>query len=165
MKPADPKRILPFRLELNDPGVFGSLLTWMEENRKQVFTIATANNIEGLPPELLRKGCFDKVFFIDLPAPRERANILAIHLTKHYPNTDLFRCAERSGYAPGDGYFYRARERFVESLRRLVLYARDQVGKRTLSRRLSISVDSADFSLKDCEYSGTSWIPVNDCLH
>jgi SpoVK/Ycf46/Vps4 family AAA+-type ATPase len=49
-----------------------------------VFTIATANDIEGLPPELLRKGRFDEVFFIDLPTPQERANILAIHLTKHH---------------------------------------------------------------------------------
>lgn len=64
--------------------VFGTLLTWMEENRKEVFTIATANDIEGLPPELLRKGRFDEVFFIDLPSPQERANILAIHLSKHH---------------------------------------------------------------------------------
>jgi ATP-dependent 26S proteasome regulatory subunit len=64
--------------------VFGTLLTWMEENQKQVFTIATANDIEGLPPELLRKGRFDEIFFIDLPNAQERANILAIHLTKHH---------------------------------------------------------------------------------
>ena len=64
--------------------VFGTLLTWMEENDKPVFTIATANDIQGLPPELLRKGRFDEIFFIDLPTPQERANILAIHLTKHH---------------------------------------------------------------------------------
>lgn len=64
--------------------VFGTLLTWMEENRHPVFTIATANDIEGLPPELLRKGRFDEIFFIDLPGPRERANILAIHLARHH---------------------------------------------------------------------------------
>ncbi len=64
--------------------VFGTLLTWMEENQKPVFTISTANDIEGLPPELLRKGRFDEIFFIDLPAPQERANILAIHLTRHH---------------------------------------------------------------------------------
>lgn len=51
--------------------VFGTLLTWMEENQKQVFTIATANYIDGLPPELLRKGRFDEIFFIDLPSPAE----------------------------------------------------------------------------------------------
>jgi len=64
--------------------VFGTLLTWMEENEKPVFTIATANDIEGLPPELLRKGRFDEIFFIDLPNPQERSNIFAIHLVKHH---------------------------------------------------------------------------------
>ena len=64
--------------------VFGTLLTWMEEKQSPVFTIATANDIDGLPPELLRKGRFDEVFFIDLPSPQERANILAIHLTRHH---------------------------------------------------------------------------------
>ena len=63
--------------------VFGTLLTWMEENKKPVFVIATANDIAGLPPELLRKGRFDEIFFIDLPTPAERASILAIHLSKH----------------------------------------------------------------------------------
>ncbi|MDP3001132.1 MAG: AAA family ATPase, partial [Bryobacterales bacterium] len=79
--------------------VFGTLLTWMEENRKQVFTIATANDIEGLPPELLRKGRFDEVFFIDLPTPQERATILAIQLTRHhrdYRDFDIARHAEAS---------------------------------------------------------------------
>lgn len=74
--------------------VFGTLLTWMEENKAQVFTIATANDIEGLPPELLRKGRFDEIFFIDLPAAQERANIFAIHLARHhrdYREFDLAR--------------------------------------------------------------------------
>lgn len=64
--------------------VFGTFLTWMQEHRSPVFVIATANDIEGLPPELLRKGRFDEIFFIDLPTPQERANILAIHLSKHH---------------------------------------------------------------------------------
>ncbi len=64
--------------------VFGYLLTWMEENRKPVFVIATANDIDGVPPELLRKGRFDEIFFIDLPGPFERASILAIHLARHH---------------------------------------------------------------------------------
>ena len=79
--------------------VFGTLLTWMEENQKPVFTIATANDIEGLPPELLRKGRFDEIFFIDLPSPQERATILAIHLTKHhrdYRDFDLARHVQAS---------------------------------------------------------------------
>lgn len=77
--------------------VFGTLLTWMEEKKQQVFVVATANDIDGMPPELLRKGRFDEVFFIDLPSPQERAAILAIHLTRHhrdYREFDLTRFAE-----------------------------------------------------------------------
>ncbi|MCX6623223.1 MAG: AAA family ATPase, partial [Acidobacteria bacterium] len=81
--------------------VFGTLLTWMEENQKQVFTIATANDIEGLPPELLRKGRFDEVFFIDLPTPQERATILAIHLTKHHRDYRDFDIATHTGASDG----------------------------------------------------------------
>jgi len=62
--------------------VFGSLLTWMEEKEKPVFVVATANDITRLPPELLRKGRLDQIFFVDLPGPRERAEILAIHLSR-----------------------------------------------------------------------------------
>ena len=64
--------------------ILGTLLTWMEENKKPVFVIATANDIQGLPSELLRKGRFDEIFFIDIPSASERANILAIHLAKHH---------------------------------------------------------------------------------
>ncbi len=76
--------------------VFGTLLTWMEENRKQVFIIATANDIDGLPPELLRKGRFDEIFFIDLPSPRERAAILAIHLARHHRDQRDFDVARHA---------------------------------------------------------------------
>ena len=62
--------------------VFGNLLTWMEEKRKPVFFVATANDITRLPPELLRKGRLDEIFFVDLPTPRERAEILMIHLAR-----------------------------------------------------------------------------------
>ena len=81
--------------------VFGTLLTWMEENDKPVFTIATANDIEGLPPELLRKGRFDEIFFIDLPNPQERANILAIHLTKHHRDYSEFDLAAHAQTSEG----------------------------------------------------------------
>ncbi len=60
--------------------VFGTLLTWMEEKTQPVFVVATANNISQLPPELLRKGRLDEIFFVDLPTPRNRAEILMIHL-------------------------------------------------------------------------------------
>ena len=60
--------------------IFATFLTWMQEKTKPVFVIATANNVEDLPPELLRKGRFDEIFFIDLPKAEERANIFEIHI-------------------------------------------------------------------------------------
>jgi AAA+ superfamily predicted ATPase len=62
--------------------VFGTLLTWMQEKKNEVFVIATANNISALPPELLRKGRFDEIFFVDLPSKNEREEIFKIHIAK-----------------------------------------------------------------------------------
>jgi SpoVK/Ycf46/Vps4 family AAA+-type ATPase len=67
--------------------VFASFLTWMQEKRVFVFIAATANVIELLPPEVLRKGRFDQIFFVTLPNPQERKAILSIHLKKN--NADL----------------------------------------------------------------------------
>jgi SpoVK/Ycf46/Vps4 family AAA+-type ATPase len=61
--------------------VLGTFLTWMAERKSQVFIVATANDISTLPPEMVRKGRFDEIFFVDLPGPETRAAILAIHLT------------------------------------------------------------------------------------
>jgi ATP-dependent 26S proteasome regulatory subunit len=63
--------------------VFASFLTWMQEKKAFVFIAATANVIELLPPEVLRKGRFDQIFFVTLPNPHERKAILSIHLKKH----------------------------------------------------------------------------------
>lgn len=62
--------------------MFGALLTWMQEHDKPVFLVATANDIEALPPELLRKGRFDEIFFVDLPREDVRGQIFEIHLKK-----------------------------------------------------------------------------------
>jgi SpoVK/Ycf46/Vps4 family AAA+-type ATPase len=61
--------------------VLGTFLTWMAEKKSHVFIVATANDISTLPPELVRKGRFDEIFFVDLPTPEIRASILAIHLS------------------------------------------------------------------------------------
>ncbi len=61
--------------------VLGTFLTWMAERKSRVFIVATANDIAALPPELVRKGRFDEIFFVDLPSLKVRASILAIHLT------------------------------------------------------------------------------------
>ena len=62
--------------------VFGTFLTWLSEKTSTVFVVATANDITQLPPELLRKGRLDDIFFVDLPAEEERAEIFRIHLTR-----------------------------------------------------------------------------------
>ena len=66
--------------------VLASLLTWMSEKESSVFVIATANAIDKLPPELLRKGRFDEIFFLDLPNSNERLSILELHLKRRRPN-------------------------------------------------------------------------------
>ena len=62
--------------------LLGTLLTWMAERKSAVFIVATANDIQSLPPELLRKGRLDEIFFVDLPDPETRKEILRIHLKK-----------------------------------------------------------------------------------
>ena len=62
--------------------VFASFITWLQEKESSVFVIATANDVTQLPPELLRKGRFDEIFFVDLPAASKRRDIVEIHLQK-----------------------------------------------------------------------------------
>ena len=70
--------------------VFGTFITWLQEKTAPVFVVATANNISQLPPELLRKGRFDDIFFVDLPDPSERAEIFKIHIAKRGRNPEDF---------------------------------------------------------------------------
>lgn len=78
--------------------VFGSLITWMQEKTVPVFMVATANNVQILPAELLRKGRFDEIFFLNLPTDRERQAIFKVHLQKLRPSRirefDLSRLAQ-----------------------------------------------------------------------
>lgn len=80
--------------------VFGSLITWMQEKTAPVFMVATANNVQILPAELLRKGRFDEIFFLNLPTNRERQAIFKVHLQKLRPSRirefDLSRLAKAS---------------------------------------------------------------------
>lgn len=82
----------------NDSGVssriFGQFLTWMQEKEAPVFVIATANNINNLPPELLRKGRFDEIFFVDIPTYNERREIFRLHLAKRLKNEEVSRQIE-----------------------------------------------------------------------
>jgi SpoVK/Ycf46/Vps4 family AAA+-type ATPase len=72
--------------------VLGSLLTWMQERRGDVFVVATSNDVESLPPELLRKGRFDEIFFLDLPDADSRREIFRIHLKRRKHTPEAFDC-------------------------------------------------------------------------
>jgi adenylate kinase family enzyme len=74
--------------------VFGTLLTWLSEKTSPVFVIATANDISHLPPELLRKGRLDEIFFVDLPLASEREEMFRIHLGRRGRNPDEFDVTE-----------------------------------------------------------------------
>lgn len=69
--------------------VFGTFLSWMQEKTKPVFVVATANNIDGLPSEMMRKGRFDEIFFIDLPTLNERKQIFKVHLESRLKNPEV----------------------------------------------------------------------------
>jgi SpoVK/Ycf46/Vps4 family AAA+-type ATPase len=85
-------------LEDNDGGtsrrILSTLLTWIAERKSAVFMVATANDIQSLPPELMRKGRFDEIFFVDLPDPDTRKVIFSIHLKKRGLDPDKFDFAK-----------------------------------------------------------------------
>ena len=70
--------------------ILGTMLTWMAERKSSVFVVATANDVSQLPPELMRKGRMDEIFFVDLPCQSVRKEIFAIHLRKRNFNPDNF---------------------------------------------------------------------------
>ena len=91
-----------FAASESDPSasrVFGAFLTWLSEKDSPVFVVATANDVTALPPELLRRGRFDDLFFVDLPTENERAEILSIHLRRRGRDPLQFRLAELAAQA------------------------------------------------------------------
>lgn len=81
--------------------VFGTFLTWLQEKKTPVFVIATANDITQLPPELLRKGRFDEIFFVDLPDHQERLEILRIHLSRRGRPPEQFALGSLASHCDG----------------------------------------------------------------
>jgi AAA+ superfamily predicted ATPase len=73
--------------------MFGTLLNWLQDHTAPIFCVATANDITALPPELVRKGRFDEIFFVDLPGPAARAQIITIHLKKRKRRPEQFDLA------------------------------------------------------------------------
>lgn len=81
--------------------IFSSFLTWMQEKKALVFVAATANQIDQLPPELLRKGRFDEIFFTDLPSEAERMEIFRVHIAKRNHDPLKFKLVDLSKATPG----------------------------------------------------------------
>ena len=81
--------------------VLGYFLTWLAERKGRVFVVATANAVHELPPELLRKGRFDEIFFVDLPKPEARMEIFRLHLQKRSIELDPFDLAALAHAADG----------------------------------------------------------------
>jgi SpoVK/Ycf46/Vps4 family AAA+-type ATPase len=87
--------------------LFGTFLTWMQDKKTMAFVIATANNISKLPPELLRKGRFDEIFYVALPNDSERRKIFELHIAKRRKedvrNVELSKLVEETeGYSGAD---------------------------------------------------------------
>ncbi|HSC46362.1 MAG TPA: AAA family ATPase [Candidatus Acidoferrum sp.] len=81
--------------------LLATLLTWMQDRESGVFLAATSNNISALPPEMLRKGRFDEIFFVDLPAPTARINLFALHLKKRNRDPQTFDLVKLAAAADG----------------------------------------------------------------
>jgi ATPase family associated with various cellular activities (AAA) len=82
--------------------VFGTFVTWLAEKSSPVFVVATANNIQLLPPEMLRRGRFDEIFFVGLPSQEERKAIFAVHLSRLRPHNLQSYDMERLAYETPD---------------------------------------------------------------
>ena len=81
--------------------ILGTFLTWLQDKKEGVFVIATANDIEKLPPELLRKGRFDEIFFVDLPTTEVRSAILSVHLRRRGRKPEEFDLADLAQLTEG----------------------------------------------------------------
>lgn len=82
--------------------VFGTFITWLAEKTSPVFVVATANNIQSLPPEMLRKGRFDEIFFVGLPSQEERRAIFSVHLSRLRPHNLKSYEVDRLAYETPD---------------------------------------------------------------
>ncbi|XSS64473.1 AAA family ATPase [Pseudomonas sp. B11] len=136
--------------------VFGTLLTWMQEKTAPVFVFATANNLANLPPELLRKGRFDEIFFVDFPSAVERKKILEIHLKKLKRDPgrfDLDRLANLAGEANFGN-------NVVLSGAELEAWVADSLIE-AFSRRVSHSSTSEDLAMSDFEATISRMVPMS----
>lgn len=118
--------------------ILGTLLTWMAERKTPVFMVATANAIQRLPPELLRKGRFDEVFFVDLPDLRVREEIFRIHLQRRELDQQLFNLSELAMLT--DGFSGAEIEQAVVSALYTAQARQQEVGQSLLAEMLQRTV-------------------------
>ena len=142
--------------------MFGSFLTWMQEKNAQVFVVATANDLSVLPPELLRKGRFDEIFFVDLPDAGERAEILRIHLALRRQDPAAFDLAGLA--AASDGYSGAELEQVVITAILQSLHSQQPLGTAGLHTELVATVPLSRSRHEDIaalrDYASGRFVPV-----
>src|SRR5205823_7071939 len=133
--------------------LMGSFLTWMEARKASVFVVATANSVANLPPEMLRRGRFDELFFVDLPNFHERKHIFSIHLAKRGWKPDKYDVSALSHKT--EGYSGAEIEQIVNSAmidaygQGRVLAQEDLEKSREQSVPLSITMEEKVFELRE----------------
>lgn len=133
--------------------IVGRFLTWLQEHKAPVFVVATANNVSQLPPELLRRGRFDELFFVDLPNYYERKSIFEIHLDKRGWKPDKFDVDALAQST--DGFSGAEIEQIVNSAiiesysGGRVLSQEDLAQQRDLTVPLSVTMEDAIFELRE----------------
>lgn len=135
--------------------VLGTFLTWMQEKESGVFVFATANQIELLPSEILRKGRFDEIFFVDLPSERERRDILNIHLRRigrDPDGIDLARLVDLSGPATHGPEVILSGAELAAWINEAVINA--------YHRRMELGDGAPDLGLSDFEMTAHSIVPL-----
>lgn len=131
----------------------GRFLTWLQEHEEPVFVVATANNVSHLPPEFLRRGRFDEIFFVDLPNYHEREHILEIHLRKRGWKTDKFNLSALA--TDTEGYSGAELEQLVNSAiieshaEGRVVTQKDLDRERELLVPLSVTMEDEIFALRE----------------
>lgn len=122
--------------------VLGSFLTWLQECKAPVFTVVTANRVDGLPPELLRRGRFDQVFSVGMPTAAERREVLRIHLRKRGRDIDDFSGPELQRFDEASNDYVPAE---IESSVKDAIIAAYNGGKKSKN----VSMDHIVHALKD----------------
>ncbi|WP_258521823.1 AAA family ATPase [Campylobacter hyointestinalis] len=128
--------------------LFGQFLTWLQEKSNSVFVVATANDLSGMPPEFLRKGRFDEIFFVDLPNFTERKEILKLHLQSRSvaktSSIDVFELAKLTDGFSGADLESMIKESFEESF----IQNREHISTENIAKKIN-ETKSISVTLKD----------------